>query len=405
MNHTEHKNRSRILTWIAAGLATIVFVSGMLSGCIVGAPTSTPTPTRTPPPVATAVPTLPPQPTPTLTPIGAASAAADASPTATPLPENVNPLTGEEVADPSTLDRIAVAIKIDNYPPSEVWPQNGLNAADIIFEHYNEGWFASRFTAVYLGQDPAKVGSVRSGRIIDLEIPAMYKAAFACSGFSNGVLELVKGSDLYPDQIVSESLPGTLDPSPFYRDSSRVAPFNMYTNPERVRNWAAARGLSGRQDIRGMAFSDEPPAGGSPATYVQVPWYDLNAEWQYDEASGRYFRRSNGQPHMDALDGQQLSVANVAVLFVAQWETDIVEDPHWGSLSIRWALWNQDNPYRPAVLFRDGQRYDGKWQRPDRSDLLTITDVDGNQIPFKVGNTFFEIVPAGEERGFDIVAR
>ena len=404
MNQTDCNSRLRVWIWVASGLVTAALASFMLSGCFFGdAAAPTPTPTRTSLPVATPIPTLPPQPT--LTPIGASAPTLQPTATLTPLPENVNPLTGEVVDDASMLDRIAVAIKIDNYPPSEVWPQTGLNSADIIYEHYNEGWFSSRFTAIYLGKDPEKVGSVRSGRIIDLELPAMYKAAFACSGFSNGVLALVKDSDLYPDWVVSESLPETLSPTPFYRDSSRIAPFNMYTNPERVRNWAAAHGISGRQDVQGMTFSEEPPSGGSPATYIQIPWNELNAEWRYDEASGRYKRWSDGTPHMDALDGQQLSVANVVVLYVAQWDTDIVEDPHWGSFSIRWALWNQDNPYRPAVLFRDGQRYDGMWQRPDRPDVLTITDTTGHPIPFDVGNTFFEVLPAGEEHGIDIVVQ
>ena len=404
MNQTDCNSRLRVWVWGVSGLATAALASLVLSGCFFGgAAAPTPTPTRTSLPVATPIPTLPPQPT--LTPIGASAPTLQPTATLTPLPENVNPLTGEVVDDVGKLDRIAVAIKIDNYPPSEVWPQTGLNSADIIFEHYNEGWFSSRFTAIFLGKDPEKVGSVRSGRIIDLELPAMYKAAFACSGFSNGVLALVKDSDLYPDWVVSESLPETLSPTPFYRDNSRIAPFNMYTSPARVRDWAAAHGISGRQDIQGMTFSEEPPPGGSPATYIQIPWNELNAEWHYDEASGRYKRWSDSAPHMDALDGQQLNAANVVVLYVAQWDTDIVEDPHWGSLSIRWALWNKDNPYRPAILFRNGQRYDGMWQRPDRPDVLTITDTSGHPIPFNVGNTFFEVLPAGEEHGIDIVVQ
>ncbi|MFL7792349.1 MAG: DUF3048 domain-containing protein [Anaerolineae bacterium] len=404
MNHTDCNSRLHVWIWVVSGLVTAVLVAVVLSGCFFGsAAVPTPTPTRTSLPVATSIPTIPPQPT--LTPIGASAPTLQPTATLTPLPENVNPLTGEVMDDASKLDRIAVAIKIDNYPPSEVWPQTGLNSADIIFEHYNEGWFSSRFTAIFLGKDPEKVGSVRSGRIIDLELPAMYKAAFACSGFSNGVLALVKDSDLYPDWVVSESLPETLSPTPFYRDNSRIAPFNMYTSPARVRDWAAAHGISGRQDIQGMTFSEEPPPGGSPATYIQIPWNELNAEWHYDEASGRYKRWSDSAPHMDALDGQQLNAANVVVLYVAQWDTDIVEDPHWGSLSIRWALWNKDNPYRPAILFRNGQRYDGMWQRPDRPDVLTITDTSGHPIPFNVGNTFFEVLPAGEEHGIDIVVQ
>lgn len=389
MSLMEHRKRLRALTWITAGLAVVAVVSGALGGCSETAG-ATPTPTRTSPPAATLSPTDIPLPTPTPT--------LQFTPTPTPLPENVNPLTGEVVSDPSLLDRVPVAIKIVNYPPEYVWPQAGLNSADLIFEHYNEGWFSSRWTAVYLGKDPEQVGPIRSGRIIDLEIPAMYKAVFACSGFSNGVLALFRDSDLYPDWVVSESLPEMLSPSPFYRDSSRDVPLEhtMFTSPALVRAWAEGRGISGRQNLQGMAFSGEPTVEGEPATYVYIPWHLLDAEWRYDEASGRYLRWSDGVPHTDALDGQQLSVANVVLLYVAQWDTDIVEDPHWGNLSIRWALWDVDNPYRPAILFRDGVRIDGIWHREERGDMLTLTDEDGHLIPLKVGNTFFEVVPIGE---------
>jgi hypothetical protein len=403
MSHTEYKNRSRILTWIAAGLATVAIVSGVLSGCVVDMAEPTPTPTRTPPPAATAVPTLPPQPTPTLTPIGAAPTATDLPPTATPLPENVNPLTGEVVADSSTLDRVPVAIKISNWPGQYVRPQAGINSADLIYEHYNEGWFSSRWTAIFLSKDPERVGPVRSGRIIDLELPAIYKAVFACSGFSNGVIDLIQNSDLYPDWVVSESLPKTLSPSPFYRDYSRDVPLEhtMYTDATRIRAWAADHGISGRQDLQGMIFSDEPTVEGTPATTIKIPFTYLDIEWRYDPASGRYLRWSDGAPHTDALDGQQLNVANVVLLYVPQYNTDIVEDPHSGALSIRWELWYSNR----AIIFRDGVQIEAFWQRWERPDMLILTDEEGAPIPLKVGNTFFEVLPTDEERWVEIVVQ
>ncbi|HIQ02357.1 MAG TPA: DUF3048 domain-containing protein, partial [Anaerolineales bacterium] len=292
---------------------------------------------------------------------------------------------------PGLLARVPVVIKISNWPPQYVRPQAGINSADLIFEHYNEGWFATRWTGVYLGRDPARVGPVRSGRLIDLEIPAIYKGVLACWGFSDGVLALFRDSDLYPDRVVSYSLPETLDPDPFYRDESRDVPLEHtgYTDPARVRAWAEAHGVSGRQDLSGMVFSEEPPAEGEPATYIHIPWRDLNAEWRYDEATGRYLRWSDGTPHIDALDGRQLGAANVVVLYVPQWDTDIVEDPYSGALSIQFALWHSNR----AIIFRDGVRIDGFWQRWERWDMLTLTDREGNPIPLKVGNTFFEVIP------------
>ena len=390
MSQREHKRRVRVLTWVAAGLAAVALVSGALGGCGSAPAEATPTPTRTPEPAATLPPTATPLPTATPTP--------EFTPTPTPLPENVNPLTGEVVADTALLERVPVAIKISNWPGQYVRPQAGINDADLIFEHYNEGWFASRWTAIFLGKDPERVGPARSGRLIDLHLPAIYRAVFACSGFSNGVMALFKDSDLYPDWVVSESLWGTIAPNPFYRDYSRDVPLEhtMYTSPELVRAWAAEHGVSGRQELEGMVFSEEPPVEGKPATTIQVPYRSLDAEWRYDEPSGRYLRWSDGAPHFDALDGQQLNVANVVVLYVPHWDTNIVEDPHSGALSIEFALWDSNR----AAIFRDGVRIDAFWQHWERQDMLTLTDEAGNPIPLKVGNTFFEVIPT---EGVEIV--
>ncbi|HEC35987.1 MAG TPA: DUF3048 domain-containing protein [Anaerolineae bacterium] len=374
------------LLMAATVILTLLPLVWGLAGCGATTTGSPPTPTRTPHPTSTPTP----PPTSTSTPAF--------TPTPTPLPPDVNPLTGERVDDPSLLDRVPVAIKISNWPGQYVWPQAGIASADLIFEHYNEGWFATRWTAVYLGEAD-RVGPVRSGRLIDLEIPAIYKAVLACWGFSDGVLALFRDSDLYPDRVVSYSLPETLDPDPFYRDFSRDVPLEHtgYTDPARVRAWAEAHGVSGRQaGLEGMVFSEEPPAEGEPATYVYIPWRELDAEWYYDEASGRYLRWSDGSRHTDALNGQQLSAANVVVLYVPQWDTDIVEEPHSGALSIQFALWHSNR----AIIFRDGLRIDAFWQRWDREDMLTLTDEEGNPIPLKVGNTFFEVIPT---EGLEVV--
>jgi hypothetical protein len=386
-------------TPIIVGLALLAIAFTLLGGCRRGNPTSasTPGPTQAPEtatntlePTATRLPTSTPTQTPT--------------PTVTPWPEDVNPLTGEVVDDPSALDRVPVAIKIANTGGARVIPQAGIEGADLIFEHYNEGWWSTRWTGVYLSEAPERVGSVRSGRIIDLEIPAMYKAVFACSGFSNGVLALFRNSDLYPDQVVSPSLPETYQPDPFYRDFSRAQAWyedTLFTSPALVREWANARGVEGKQDLQPMVFSEEPGLdleASGPAITITIPWNRLTAEWRYNEGRGQYLRWTDGVAHTDALTGEQLSAANVVVLYVSQWNTNIVEDPHSGARSIQWALWNQDNPYRQAILFRDGKRFDGIWNREERDDMIALADEAGNTLPFKVGSTFFEVVPQGERR-------
>ncbi len=379
--------RLRFLFLVTGLLATAALLGGLVA-C--GNPTieATATPTRTP----YVEPTAPPLPTPT--PLPSATPTPEFTVTPTPLPANVNPLTGEVMADPSVLERVPVAVKISNWPGQYVRPQAGINQADIVYEHYNEGWFATRFTAIYLGRDPVRVGPVRSGRLIDMELPAIYKCVLAAWGFSDGVVALVLDSDLYPDWIVSNSLGATLSPNPFYRDYGRDVPLEHtgYTDPASIRAWAESRGISGRQELDGMVFSQEPPPGGVATTAVSIPWNQMSSEWRYDTASGRWLRWTDGVVHTDALDGQQVNSANVVLLYVPQWDTDIVEEPHSGALSIQFALWYSNR----AVILRDGMRYDAFWQRWERQDMLTLTDEQGNPIPLQIGNTWFEVLPAGD---------
>jgi hypothetical protein len=86
------------------------------------------------------------------------------------------------------------------------------------------------------------------------------------------------------------------------------------------------------------------------------------------------------------------------VLYVPHWDTAIVEEPHSGALSIEFAIWDSNS----AVIFRDGVQVDAFWQHWEREDMLTLTDEEGNPIPLKVGNTFFEVIPT---EGVDIVVK
>src|SRR6185436_13375285 len=101
------------------------------------------------------------------------------------FPDNVNPLTGEVVADPQSLNHRPLAIKVVN-EPSCSRPQFGLNNAAAVFEHYVEAW-GTRFTAIFYGNEAERVGGVRSSRLIDLELPAIFDAILVTSGSSAGV--------------------------------------------------------------------------------------------------------------------------------------------------------------------------------------------------------------------------
>jgi hypothetical protein len=304
------------------------------------------------------------------------------------FPADVNPLTGLVVANPAVLQRRPIAVKVSNI--ARVRPQSGLNNADLVFEHMTEGTI-TRFTAVFYTHDAEKIGSVRSGRIIDLEIPVMYDAAFAYSGASGPVRLLFQGSSFFA-RIISpdfghggfQRISNPNNPAEFFEDT-------LFTNTDTLRFILNERG----QDVpptfqNGMSFHPDPPAGGTPASSIEVVYRATNAFWQYEPGTGRYKRWSDGLPHLDANTGDQLNFQNVIVLGAHHQNTDIVEDTN-GSPSIQIQIWGQG----PVSIFRNGQRYEGQWRRENPAEMLTFYDLEGNLLPLSPGNSFFQLVPLG----------
>ncbi len=376
-------------------LTVLLILAGAMAGCK-QAPAATPTPTKTPKPVSTPTatrkatptpsPTPPPTPTPTLTQTPAV--AAQSVPLIDPATDlSINPLTGEKV-DPAVLDRRPLAVKISN-APAIVRPQAGLSFADVVFEHYAEGGL-TRFTAIFLSKDCEKIGSIRSGRLIDLEIPAMFKSMFAYSGASGGVNQEVRKSDIF-ERVIS---PDFGHDSAFKRIPAPGKAFEhtLFSDTETLWQITEQRGLNSRQDLQGWVFSEEPPPDGTPATFIKIP-YDpkyVTTEYQYDVDQGVYLRSVLGEPHTDELTGQQLTASNVIVLFAHHIETPILEDTHGGGhYSIQIQLWGAG----PAKIFRDGRGYELTWSRPKRHDLITFIDSEGNRFPLKPGNSWIQLVP------------
>jgi hypothetical protein len=310
----------------------------------------------------------------------------------------VNPLTGETVADPNLLNRRPLAIKISNFP-SCVRPQSSLSLADLIFEHYAEGG-TTRFTAIFYSHNAPKVGSIRSARLIDLELPAMYQSLFAFSGASDGVLKRLKEVD-FKDWIISPEF--ERGHKAFYRVAKETLPaecqlqeHTLFTSTDRL--WADAdkKGINTRPTLNGMVFNGTPPPGGQAATAVILPYTAAYVQWNYNAEIGRYYRYVGGGLHSDALTKAPITAANVVVVFAHHQTTDILEDRvgynprtgKGGNYSLEIQLWGVG----PALVYRDGQVYSVTWLRQDRAGVLGLVDAAGQQFPLKPGPTWFQLV-------------
>lgn len=302
--------------------------------------------------------------------------------------EDHNPLTGELVTDPSILLRRPIAVKISNAPAKYTRPQSGLSQADIVFEHMTEGSI-TRFTAILYSHTPPNIGPIRSARLIDLEIPAMYDAALAYSGSSIGVSRKLFDSD-FKSRILRPHEAG------YYRTGeNKPYEHTFYAHPAEFWPALEAKGENKKPIFNTYnIFSGIPPEVGQPGEYLNLEYKKFSTiEWQYYEESGRYFRTVDGEAAVDANTGEPISSANVIILFVPHSVDETICEYQVGDRCHAYStvihLWGMGQ----AILLRDGQRFDLFWRRENRNDVITLANRSGEAFPLKIGNSWFQVVP------------
>jgi hypothetical protein len=358
-----------------------------LAACSSGSnPTNVP-PTRTPKPTFTVVAN-------TSTPVSSPTAVPSSTPTNTPSPTpspTVNPyfntLTGETVQDPKVLQRRPLLVRIGN--DSEVRPQSGLSQADMVFEEAMDGWTLTRFTAIIWSKDPEELRPVRSARLFTIELGHMFDGALVHSGANDQVRWLISQTSL-------TDLDEYFHPAPYYwlepEGAWKEFPWmgRVATSAGRVRDYLAQKGMEKAVRVPGFTFSTEgePIPEGKPATYVHIP-YPQRAlvEYRYDSEQHVYKRFTRGVQHTDALNGQQLTAANVIVHYATYEETDVVDVLGAPTFNIVFAGEGR------AQIFRDGVMIEAKWVKPGVQDFVKYQYLDGSPVPLRPGQTWVEVVP------------
>lgn len=300
------------------------------------------------------------------------------------FPEGVNPLTGLPVAEPALLQRRPVLVKVSNYPPS-VRPQAGLSFADIVFEYYiGEG--ANRFLALYYGQDASKVGSLRSGRLVDGPLTRLFQGLLVYGGADprvDAVLQRELG-----DRAISHLEAAC--PS-ICGDDTHASPW-VYANTAEITEYATRKGINNDPPVLyGLLFDPAPPQSDQFAVQVGVEYASFNrGEWRYDSVSGTYLRwvehnlsKQEMVPLTDRINNKHLTFQNVILLFTTyiQYNETLHDIQIW------------DNNYgQPAVFFRDGLMITGSWRVAGRDQPIQFYNQWGLPMALKPGNTWIVIV-------------
>jgi hypothetical protein len=309
------------------------------------------------------------------------------------LPSDIDPLTGLRPDNPDLLDRRPIAIKITLFPRySREW-MSGLSMADVAYEYYIEDGL-TRYVALFYGNNPDRVGGVRSGRYFDEHIMRMYHSYLVFANADERVENYLLDSDLLHFLVVSrpDNCP------PMCRDKSIQDYNNFFFDAVYFQDWLAERGKdNSRQDLRPTLFSQLPPVPNDTATriYTRYSSYSYNY-WDYDPQTNKYLRfqethdtldgRSQEYaPLFDHLTNQQITADNVVMLYVQHRFANHFDE--------------EDQVYHidllgsgKAYVFRDGVVYPANWWRVGMDQPLVLTDPAGNPLPLHTGQTFYEVI-------------
>jgi hypothetical protein len=153
-----------------------------------------------------------------------------------------------------------------------------------------------------------------------------------------------------------------------------------------------------RQNLNGMTFQLEPPAGGEPGEELSIR-YSISAytRWDYDPARGRYLRyqdileaqseaEETYEALIDRLTNKQVAADNVLIIFAPH---SLAFGRQFGANEIIDITLEGSGQ---AYAFRDGQVYQVRWNRPTRDSVLYLTYPDGSTFPYKHGTTWYQMV-------------
>lgn len=313
----------------------------------------------------------------------------------------------------------------------EARPESGLSKADVVYEAVAEGGI-TRFAAVFYcgaAAEDVKTAPLRSARVYFINMAAGYGTdpVFLHQGEANNICNTCPGGVKPSSQInpkvnaltlfdklgwgggtTGNNLDGgynigypivvrdqyRLSSTPSAWEHSVVADLDLVWQEASKRglNYKDANGTPWTQGFRKWLFQDGKANSNPTASDIKfnfwesMPGYDV--EWKYDSSNNTYKRWNGGQPHIDwEFDKPQLTASNVVVMFAEE----------SGPLDSEHHLFYQVAGTGKAIVFQNGEAITGTWSKASALDREVFYDTNGKEIKMVRGQTWVEIVPAGNQ--------
>lgn len=298
-------------------------------------------------------------------------------------------------------------------------PQSGLSKADVIYEAVAEGGI-TRFLGIFycgVSAEEVNIAPVRSARIYFINYASEYAdfPIFMHVGGANNFsgsgdtakevraleyLETIgwrvpKGNDF--DTTYDSGFPI------FWRNYDRLGrevatEHTMMASLDAAFAEAEKRGF-GAKNEKGKSwdnkfikwnFIDDKPVTPTASQISFKFWdnkTDYDVTWKYDSTNNQYLRLNGGKEQIDLNNNQQLAAKNVVILFAKE------KGPVDRNLHMFYTTIGTGD----AIVFQNGIVVKGTWEKDARETRTKFLDEKGKEISFVRGQTWIEIVPAGNE--------
>jgi hypothetical protein len=258
-------------------------------------------------------------------------------------------LAAQPVAALSLSGPAPLIVQVENSAFSR--PQSGLSDAAIVYEYVAEGGIG-RFSAIFTTPPPARLGPVRSARLVTIALLQLYEGVLAYSGGSRYIEGLLaaSGHPHFNETAASGEL---------FRIDSRSPPHNLYTDGTHLGD------LVSRSHATPISYAylgpHAPGGGGRAAAAFSVP---ISAQevprWTW---SAQLHGWTRAEPDTGPFIDADTAAPLVATTVIVQ-QVPIALSPNVVDVNGVHGVVHTITGSGTAQVFVAGQEYDATWSQP-----------------------------------------
>ena len=327
------------------------------------------------------------------------SAAAPKNVTATYTENSLKSVyTNETVTkDRANLRPLAVMMPTDK----AAQPSFGISYADILYEIMEEGGISRQMAIIPGWTGLSRIGNLRSCRLYYIYAAKEWDPILIHFGGVAYMKGVINGADMNNISGTYEYGVGGKAPGAgyFFRSSDRAAPHNAYISASGIQKACIQQGYStslrsGYYNPKHFSFAEGTNDLSSAPGVMNATSIDLSdvfpysrSFFSYDASRGVYLKSIHGKAQTDAVNGQQISFANV-----------IIQSTKWKELDKKGYLgFTMIDSTEDGYYFTKGKGIHITWKKTGEYSPTRYYDDAGNEIRLNTGKTYIGVAQKGRK--------